>query len=313
MRKFNKIYIIVVTFNAEHWLSKCFKSTVPYEVIVVDNNSSDSTVETIKAEYPHVHLIEAKENLGFGKANNLGIEYALKNNADYVFLLNQDAYLHKGCIKNLISIHHNSAEFGILSPVHLNGVGDKLDKQFSNYLSYKKNQSFYSDFVLNRPKKEVYEVPFVNAAGWLISKKCLNIVGGFDPIFFHYGEDHNYCQRLKYHNFRVGVVPDCYLRHDREFREDISFQRGTPDYFRWKEIFFKKEYADPNKSNSLELNKIIRINKKAIFKSLLKLDIKELRYRFKEHSLLRKIKPEIKNSLVFTKKMGRTYLFDQGL
>ena len=306
----NNLFIIIVTYNGEQWISKCLHNTIPYHVIIIDNNSSDKTVEIIKKEYPHVHLIEAGKNLGFGKANNLGFQYALKNNADYVFLLNQDAYLHKDCIENLISAQKNSPEYGVLSPIHLNGKGNKLDRQFSYYLNYKKNQFFYSDFVLDQPKKKIYEVPFVNAAGWLISKKCLNTVGGFDPIFFHYGEDDNYCQRLRYHNFKIGIVPNSYLRHDREFREEVEIFKGNSNYLQKKEILIKREFADPNKANISEFDQIIKTSKIAILKSLLKIDIKEFRYRKMEFSLLKKIRPEIKNSFISTKKAGRTYLSD---
>lgn len=83
------------------WLQKCLDSCKGYQVIIVDNNSTDGTVSFIKENFPNIHLIPQTENLGFGQANNIGIKYALEQRAEYVFLLNQDAYLQEGCLGNL--------------------------------------------------------------------------------------------------------------------------------------------------------------------------------------------------------------------
>ena len=143
--------------------------------------------------------MKQESNLGFGKANNLGISYALNNSCDYVFLLNQDAYLEKDVIDRMLAVHKKNTDYGVLSPIHLNGEGNKLDKNFSNYINYNGNPYLYLD-ALKGETKEIYEVPFVNAAAWLIPAATLKIIGGFDPLFFHYGEDNNYCQRaLQFH------------------------------------------------------------------------------------------------------------------
>ena len=99
----NCFFIIIVTYNAMPWLSKCLESTKPYAIVVVDNNATDGTVSYIKENYPLITILPQKENLGFGQANNIGMSYALKQGADYVFLLNQDAYLENDLFK-LVSI-----------------------------------------------------------------------------------------------------------------------------------------------------------------------------------------------------------------
>jgi len=141
------VRIIIVTYNAMPWLFKCLESTKPFSVVVIDNNSTDETVRFIKENYPSITILAQKENLGFGQANNIGMSYALKHGADYVFLLNQDAYLENDTIEKLIEVHRKDENFGVLSPIHLNGKGDRLDQNFSNYLNYNANPDFYSDFV----------------------------------------------------------------------------------------------------------------------------------------------------------------------
>lgn len=304
----NKIYIVIATYNAMSWLSKCLESTKPYDVVVVDNNSSDNTVNFIKENYPEITLLPQNENLGFGAANNIGMTYALKQGADYVFLLNQDAYLEKDTIEKLIEVHKKNDNFGILSPIHLNGKGDRLDQNFSHYVNYKANSDFYSDFVLKKPLTKVYEVPFVNAAGWLISRNCLETVGGFDPVFFHYGEDDNYCQRVLFHRLKIGVVPQVFLKHDREsriFKQDHDGEKGI---FSKQERAIKMKYANINNEDFSEVKTLMKKSNKAAIKSFLKLRFKASEFYRMEAALLMKITPEIEKSRLLNKIKGPTYL-----
>ncbi len=290
------------------WLSKCLESTRPYAVIVVDNNSTDETVNFINANYPRVTLFQQSKNLGFGQANNIGMSYALKQGAEYVFLLNQDAYLEKDTIEKLIEVHKKNDNFGILSPIHLNGKGDRLDQNFSNYINYYANPDFYSDFVLKKTLPDVYEVPFVNAAGWLLSKNCLETVGGFDPVFFHYGEDDNYCQRVLFHGLKIGVVPQVFLKHDREtriFKQDQDGEKGT---FSKQERVLKLRYANINREDFKEVKKLIKKSNKAAIKSFLKLRFKASKFYKMEAELLKRISPEIEKSRLLNKTKGPHYL-----
>ena len=180
----HKVYIVVATYNGLAWIQKCLSSCKGYPVIVVDNSSTDQTVSYIKQNFPEVVILPQSKNLGFGQANNIGISYALKKGAEHFFLLNQDAYIVNDSLSKLVAFQKEHSDYGILSPIHLNSSCDKMDFQFSNYVSYNKNKSFYSDFVLQNEIKPVYDVPFVNAAAWLINKKCVNTVGVLILYFF---------------------------------------------------------------------------------------------------------------------------------
>ena len=304
----NKTYIIIATYNAMPWLLKCLESTKPYTVVVVDNNSTDETVNFIKANYPEVTLLQQTKNLGFGQANNIGMSYALKQGADYVFLLNQDAYLEKDTIAKLVEVHKKNQNFGILSPIHLNGKGDRLDQNFSHYVNYNANPDFYSDFILKKTLPDVYEVPFVNAAGWLISKNCLETVGGFDPVFFHYGEDDNYCQRVLFHGLKIGVVPQVFLKHDRETRIFKQDQAGEKGNFSKQERALKLKYANINREDFQDIEKLIKKSSKAALKSFIKLRFKASKFYRMEAALLKKITPEIEMSRLLNKTKGPNYL-----
>ena len=127
-----KLFVIVVTYKGKRWYDHCFtslrNSTIPIQTIVVDNASNDGTVEYIKENYPEIILIESKENLGFGKANNMAMRYALDHECDYVFLLNQDAWLvQSNCIRQLVDLSEKHPEYGILSPMHLSADRLKIN------------------------------------------------------------------------------------------------------------------------------------------------------------------------------------------
>ncbi|MCG2794062.1 MAG: glycosyltransferase family 2 protein [Weeksellaceae bacterium] len=219
-----KVFAIIVIYNGmqNSWIQKCFdsviNSTIAVQIIAIDNGSDDGSVAFIQENYPDIEFIISQENLGFGKANNVGLRKALDLGGDYFFLLNQDATVDPDTIEKLVQQSKLNPEYGVLSPLHLNGTGDALDYNFSLYITPSHCPHLYSDFVLNRVADRVYECDFVCAAAWLITKESLRIVGGFSPVFYHYGEDDNYVHRLKYHRLKIGVYPKVCIYHDRAQR-----------------------------------------------------------------------------------------------
>ena len=133
-----KVTVVIVTYNAMQWIERCINSvldsSIALEVIVIDNKSQDQTVDFMKKNFSDkITLIESQENLGFGKGNNLGISLALKQDVDYVFLQNQDAFLQKDTLEKLILAAEKNKNFGIISPIHLDGDGNTLEYYFGKY------------------------------------------------------------------------------------------------------------------------------------------------------------------------------------
>lgn len=224
----NKILVIVVTYNAMKWVDKCFssvrESTYPSDIYVIDNGSTDGTQHYIKEKYQEVIFYQSPENIGFGKANNIGLEYAIKNHYDYAYLLNQDAWIYPNTFKVLVQASCNNPDFGILSPMQMTRSEERLDKNFvSTCCSYKSNKFFLEDLFFERVR-EIYSVNHVMAAHWLINLNILQKVGIFSNTFPHYGEDTNLCHRMYFHKYKVGIVPEARAVHDREYRKQTKEQ-----------------------------------------------------------------------------------------
>ncbi|MGL4851360.1 MAG: glycosyltransferase family 2 protein [Phocaeicola sp.] len=210
-----KVLVLIVSYNFEPWLERCLgslqQSQLPVEVLVIDNASQDCTVNRIREEYPTVRLIEAGENLGFGKANNVGMRIALNEGFDAVFLMNQDTWIQPDVLAKLAQYASCNPDYGILSPVHLTGKGDALDQGFATYAAL--------NGVSQLPTQEqLVELTFLNAAFWWIPIQVVKEVGGFSPLFYHYGEDKDYINRLTYQGYKVGYLSSAFASHDREYR-----------------------------------------------------------------------------------------------
>lgn len=240
-----KIFVIVVTYKGQRWYDRCFgslrESEMPVQVVAVDNSPGDEDAEYIKTHFLEVHLIKTNDNLGFGRANNLGTRYALDNGCDYVFLLNQDAWLDApDTLSKLVAIAEKHPEYGIISPIHLNGARTSVNMQLG-VGAHHRNEKLLSDLYLGNVR-DIYETNYVNAAAWLLPRKTLENVGGFDPIFRHYEEDDNYLNRVIYHKMKIGVCLEVRIVHDHHESELSNEQ------LQWRQQqFFLVEWTNINK------------------------------------------------------------------
>lgn len=220
----NRTLVIVVTFNGRKWMDGCLgslrRSARKADVLVVDNASTDGTAEYVREHFPECRLLACQDNLGFGQANNIGLELAVREGYDYVYLLNQDAWVLPDTIGRLEDACRAAkgtagpgertpgAGPGILSPVQKAASG-RLDANFKD-----KCGGFLDK------GGELVEVPFVMAAHWFMPTSVIRKVGGFSPAFSMYGEDDNYIDRLHMHGMKCMVLKSATGIHDREGRSE---------------------------------------------------------------------------------------------
>ncbi len=211
-----------------NWIEKCLNSlrdsTLPTIPIVVDNASTDATRHFVPEHFPEAVWLPQDTNLGFGKANNIGMRYAFDNGADYVFLLNQDATVHPRALQRMIE---QSDGKSLITPMQLNGNGTALDAMFGQIVRKTPNTLIDDAVISNSRMLPYYNCGCIAAASWLLPREIISNLGGFNPLFHHYGEDNNYHQRLVYHGYKTRMVPDAYMYHDRQLHGDTALYNKT--------------------------------------------------------------------------------------
>ena len=213
----NRLLVVIVTFNGKRWLQRCldsvYASSVKADVFVCDNGSDDGSADFIEANYPDVLLVRSGENAGFARANDLGMKHAIEKGYEFVYLLNQDAWVFTDTFEKLIRAFE-TGNWGIVSPMQMRPDLVTLDRRFRRH--------YHGSM---EPVDFVQPVRFVMAAHWMLSVDCIRQVGLFSPAFRHYGEDNNYCDRVRYHGFGIGVLPSAVAVHDRQERKRTKPQR----------------------------------------------------------------------------------------
>lgn len=262
--------VIIVTYNAMQWAKRCFESlinsTERVDIFVVDNGSTDGTQDYITSNYPFVHFEQNLTNDGFGKANNKGLRYAIKEGYEYAYLLNQDAWIFPNTIYRLIDVQKKNPEYAILSPMQMQANMEYLDDNFIEYTcGFNSNQKLFSDLFANR-RKELYEVDFVMAAHWLMDISIIKKVGVFSPSFPHYREDNNLVSRIQYHGYKVGIVMSSLAVHDRENRK-MTKQKEM--HLHYTSVLLM--LSDPQRKNSLYAHSFEFIKDALKYKSVMPL------------------------------------------
>ncbi|MCX6138971.1 MAG: glycosyltransferase family 2 protein [Ignavibacteriales bacterium] len=195
------VSIIVVNYDGKEQTIACLQSlavaklSVPYEVIVVDNHSSDDSVASLRAMFPSARLLPQQENLGFGKANNLG---AASANGEYLFFVNNDTLFTRDIVTPLCNFLSAHPEAGAAAPMLLNADG-------TFQLSYGKYPSILNELRTIRDTAMLKQIPtdlvprmveWVSFAAVMIPRSRFAQLHGFDEAFFMYFEDVDFCHRL---------------------------------------------------------------------------------------------------------------------
>ena len=215
------VSIILVNYNTCDLTLNCIKSIyektkdVSFEIIVVDNNSSDNSCEKIMECYPEIILIKNKENKGFGAANNIAIKIS---NAKYIFCLNTDTVLINNSIKIMFDFMEKNTNVGACGGTLL-----KEDLTLGN--SYAPFPSILNSLSISwilkqikkkfKKKEEIFikEVDMICGADIFLRKALLDDIGVFDEIFFMYYEEADLCYRIKKNGYKIKYLPTAKIIH----------------------------------------------------------------------------------------------------
>lgn len=184
------------------------------KIIVLDNASTDGSIQAIRARHAQVHLIELEENLGYAGNNNVGIQKALDIGADWVFVLNEDTLMDADCLPQLIAVGEVDPRIGILGPMvyHHNepdiiqSAGGVIDRDWQ---ALHRGQ--------NQPDQGQYQIPqevdWVSGCAILVRRAVIEQVGMIDPRFFYYYEETEWCVRARKAGWKAVHVPAAKLWH----------------------------------------------------------------------------------------------------
>lgn len=210
----NQISIIIPNYNGELFLNRCFESLTQqehiHEIIIIDNGSSDNSVNYIKSNYPELILIENKKNLGFAIAVNQGLK---ASSGKYIFLLNNDMELEKRCISHLLKcIEKNQDIFSVSSKMIQYHDREKIDNAGDEYtiLGWAKRVGYNKSSDKYQNSKEIFSAC---AGAALYRKSILEEIGYFDENFFAYLEDVDLGYRARINGFTNLYCPKAIVYH----------------------------------------------------------------------------------------------------
>ena len=257
------VSVIIVNYNTKGLIRDCIESIhantsdVDYEIIVVDNASSDGSAEMLRKEFPEVRLIEAGDNLGFGRANNLGMQHS---NGKYLFLLNSDTLLLNNAIKVFFDqaeqLTKDGVKIGTLGAILLRNDGEtchsygkfitpaaELKELTAKYLRFLKDSS-------NTNPQRIegsMDVDYVTGADMFVPADVYRQTGGFDPDFFMYCEEVDWQKRMADAGLRRIVISGPEIRHLEGGSEKGASSYWSPNrlanLYSSRKTYRKKHYS----------------------------------------------------------------------
>ncbi|WP_019635720.1 glycosyltransferase family 2 protein [Paenibacillus fonticola] len=251
--------IIIVNYNTCRLTLDCLQSVFDsetayqYEVLVVDNASADDSVEAISHEFPQVVLMANQENTGFAKANNQAMEAA---KGRYILLLNSDTIVQPNTLETMVSLMDNRPDLGA-SGCKIILPDGSLDKACRRGFPTP-SASFYYAFGISRlfpdnPKfnqyqlgyldpDEAYPVDCLMGAFMLVRRETIEQIGGLDETFFMYGEDVDWCYRIKEAGWGIHYEPATYIVHYKGASSRRKPFKIIYEFHRAMWVFHRKHY-----------------------------------------------------------------------
>jgi len=239
--------IIILSFNTKNLLDDCLDSVfqqtkgIKFEVLVVDNHSTDGSGEMVKKKFPQVKLISNQKNLGFAQANNQGMK---KAQGKYLLLLNSDTKVKGSALKKLVSLAEEKRNLGIAGPKLLN-----LDEtpQPSTGPFYTLPVTCFSLFRGDRYLRHAYSqekaVDWLYGACFLIKRELIDKIGFLDEKFFMYVEEMEFCFRAKKAGFQVYYFPQAEVYHLERGSSPEGKQKAIWGIYQGLIYFYQKHFA----------------------------------------------------------------------
>jgi hypothetical protein len=246
------VVTVIVNWNRPRDTIECVESlaAVAYEnhrIIVVDNGSDDGSVEQMRAAIPRTELLVKQHNLGFAGGVNVGIDRALDLGASYVWLLNNDTVVAPDCLHHLVTAIQDEATVGIAvpkiyyhdRPTHIWSAGARWEACPPRVTMIGLRQRDSSEY------DRRHDLDYATGCAMLIPAHIFEAVGAFDPTYFMYQEDYDFCCRVRQSGFRILYVPQSRVWH----KVSRSLGENSPEkWYHWSRsavIFYRRHFSAP--------------------------------------------------------------------
>jgi GT2 family glycosyltransferase len=257
-----ELSVVIINFNAKQYLHNCISSViselnshVDHEVIVVDDASTDGSPQMVKEDYSSVKLIENERNLGFVASNNIGIKAA---SGKFIFCLNNDTVVKDGAIKGLVNFMKAHPDAGAIGPKLLNSDGTiqyQCRRSFPTPLNsffyfsgisrfFPKSKTISSYLMTYLDDAETIKVDSLCGAAMMVTRDVVASVGPMDEDYFMYGDDIDWCYRIKKAGWNIYYHPQAEIFHygGRGGSRSMPF-KSLYRYYRAMAVYHKKHNA----------------------------------------------------------------------
>jgi GT2 family glycosyltransferase len=203
--------ILILNYNGKRWLAPLYRSIQSngysnVRIYLVDNASTDDSVELTLQDHPGVIILRMPQNLGYCMAYNLAIPQALADGCEWLILSNNDVLLEPGCMTALVGACRDHRGIGVAGPAFLAWDRDEPNPyMLGNHPQAIPAMQAHSELPL--------DVEWVEGSFLMVSRSCIEKVGPLDPYLFAYWEEADFCRRARHHGARVVLVPNARARH----------------------------------------------------------------------------------------------------
>lgn len=255
-----KLSIIIVNYNVKYFLEQCLNSILDsniafaYEIFIVDNNSTDNSVEYLKSKFreENIYFIENKSNPGFSKANNQAIVLA---KGEYILLLNPDTIVGENVLSNVSHFMDSNPTSGAIGVKMMDGSGRFLPESKRGFPSpwasfckifglasiFPKSSLFGAYNLLYLDENNTHEIPILAGAFMMMRKEALDKVGLLDEAFFMYGEDIDLSYRIQQVGYKNYYLPEPIIHYKGE-STDKGDSKYMNAFYGAMRIFYDKYY-----------------------------------------------------------------------
>ncbi len=252
------VYAVILNWNCVRDTLRCLASLYAtegfhnFDVVVVDNASANDSVRVLQAWYPDLEILKNRENLGYAGGNNVGLQHAFTQGADYVLLLNDDATVAPDALPALVAAAERHPSAGLLGPKLLSVDEPQWLLAAGGYFDPHWRPVHRGRGEMDHGQYDREEsVTFLSGCALLISRPLVETVGLLDPRFFVYYEDVDWCYRAVQASFTPTYVPQARVWHPETAERDADSQLVSYYTNRNRLLFLAKHHLDQARLRAL--------------------------------------------------------------